>query len=270
LKVIECDYSGVHIHLLYARNGHDFNLLGRDAYQLPDYAQTPQMRQLFKDLLLIALNASPGKKLTGKERALMALERKVSKNPGDYPSELPDLEQAMIDFSEYHEPIKHEFFTGVALKLMYTDSQIVEDVLKEMMLNDIPVLPVHDSFICPKLYEHELYQAMKNSYQKHCKFDVSKAINAPGSTLKPGITIKEDELDRQIEYPLAGDAEYHYDMTTINDEDLLMQMLMYDEENIVETDIQIKFSEEGTVTRNMPAKDESALLKYETWQDEII
>jgi hypothetical protein len=47
-------------------------------------------------------------------------------------------------------------------------------------------------------------------------------------------------------------------------------MLMYDEEKIVETDIQIKFSKEGTVTRTMPTKDESALLKYETWQDEII
>ena len=270
LKVIECDYSGVHISLLYLRNGHDFSLLGRDAYQLPDYAQTPQMRQLFKDLLLIVLNASPSEKYSGKEIALMALRLKVSKNPGDYPPELPDLKQAISDFSEYHEPIKHEFFTGVALKLMYTDSQIVEDVLKTLMLKDIPVLPVHDSFICPKLYEYELYQAMKNSYQKHCKFDVSKAINAPESTQKPGITIKEDELDRQIEYPTMGDAEYHYDMTTISDENLLMQMLIYDEENIVETDIQIKFSEEGTVTRTMPTKDESALLKYETWQDEII
>jgi hypothetical protein len=275
LKVIECDYSGVHIHLLYARNGHDFNLLGRDAYQLPDYAQTPQMRQLFKDLLLAALNAAPkkdknGRLMSGEERAVKALRKKIRLKPDDYPGDLPDIKEAINDFSEYHEPIKHEFFTGVALKLMYTDSQIVEDVLKTMMLKDIPVLPVHDSFICPKLYEYDLYQAMKDSYQKHCKFDISKAITAPERTLKPGITIKEDELDRQIEYPLAGDAEYHYDMTTINDEDLLMQMLMYDEENIVETDIQIKFSEEGTVTRNMPTKDESALLKYETWQDEII
>jgi hypothetical protein len=270
LKIVEFDYSGVHINLLYVRNGQDFSLLGKDAYQLPDYPQTRDMRQLFKDLLLIALNASPSEKLSGKERALRALRRKVSSKPDDYPSDLPDLKQAMADFSEYHEPIKHEFFSGVALKLMYIDSQIVEDVLRAMMLKDIPVLPVHDSFICPKLYEQELYQAMKDSYQKHCKFDISKVIEAPGRKLKAGIKITEDELDRQIEYPLISDIEYHYDITAISDKVLLMQMLLYDEEHIIETDIQIKLYSDGTVTRNLPPKSESSLLKYLTWKDESI
>jgi hypothetical protein len=49
-----------------------------------------------------------------------------------------------------------------------------------------------------------------------------------------------------------------------------MQMLLYDEEHIIETDIQIKLYSDGTVTRNLPPKSESSLLKYLTWKDESI
>jgi hypothetical protein len=264
LKVVEFDYSGVHISLLYAKEGIDFSVQNRDAYTLEGYPETPKMRKLFKDLLLAALNASPkkdkrGRLMSGEERARSALQQKINKKPDDYPNkeQRPDLKDAIADFSEYHEPIKHKFYTGVGLKLMYMDSQIVEDVLKAMMLKDIPVLTVHDSFVCPKLHKHELYQAMKDSYQKHCKFDISKVIGTPGRrVLYPGIKIKEDERDRKIEYPIASDIEYHYDLTTITDEVLLKQILLYDEEQIVENDIYIKIYSDGTVTRRLPSREE--------------
>lgn len=47
MKVIECDYSGIHINLLYAKEGIDFNCLGKDAYQLPEYDITRENRKFF-------------------------------------------------------------------------------------------------------------------------------------------------------------------------------------------------------------------------------
>ncbi len=262
LKVVEFDYSGVHIHLLYAKNGLDYSKLCKDAYQLPEYAETPEMRKLFKELLLAALNASPkknkrGRLMSGEERARSALQRKINRKPDDYPEDLPDLKEAMHDFSEYHHDIKHHFYTGVGLKLMYTDSLIAEDVLRTMMDNNIPVLPVHDSFVCPKLHENELYEAMKAAYQKHCSFDISKRTEPTSNRLViPGIRIKEDELDRRIEYPTDSDIEYHYDMNSIKDQELLRLMFLYGEHEHLETDILIDIKKNGDVIRRLPSMEE--------------
>ena len=67
---MECDYSGIHIHLLYAKEGIDYNILQKDAYQLPSYPQDRKHRSLFKTLQLTAINAK-GDKKTDKTQALL-------------------------------------------------------------------------------------------------------------------------------------------------------------------------------------------------------
>lgn len=69
-KVVECDYSGIHIHLLYAMEGINYGAKGKDAYTLPDYDDDKKTRQLFKTLLLSAINAST------ETKAIRALQEK--------------------------------------------------------------------------------------------------------------------------------------------------------------------------------------------------
>ena len=256
MKTVEHDYSGVHIHLLYAQEGKDFSKYGRDAYTLPDYSDDPKTRNLFKSLLLIAINAAPllnpdgTIKMTGATRALHALHRKVRTWPDDYPDQLPDLKQALSDFGKYHAQIKHHFYQGRGLGLMYRDSRIAEDVLKMMMSQNIPVLPIHDSFVCPKLDEDQLVEAMKVAYRKHCNFDVSKALDAASTRrAKPAIMIKRDELDRNIEYPIIGDEEYYYDLLQVQDEQLIRNIMRFGEDSTFEKYAHIALNKEGKAVR---------------------
>ena len=54
----EIDYSGLHIAILYAREGIDYwKNVGKDPYQIEGYEKSERMRKLLKLILLISVNA---------------------------------------------------------------------------------------------------------------------------------------------------------------------------------------------------------------------
>lgn len=64
-----------------------------------------------------------------------------------------------------HPIIGQHLKTGIGQYLQYLDSQIAFDVMKEMMLShDVPVLPIHDSFIVRKGFQKMLTQQMLDSF----------------------------------------------------------------------------------------------------------
>jgi hypothetical protein len=231
MKVVECDYSGIHIYLLYAKEGVDFNALGKDSYQLPEYEPSKEMRNFFKILLLAALNAD------NPTSAKRALTRKFTKTPYKFPADKPNLDDAIKHFSNYHKPIAHHFFKGVGHSLMNTDSKIAEYVIKRMTDNSIPVLSVHDSFICPKIYEFELMDAMRDAFSAHCGFSIDKAITyykikeSPNQRARPSrtprIKIKHEEQGTNEDLGDYAD-NYMYDLLSIKDSDLINRMIRYD------------------------------------------
>lgn len=218
-KVVECDYSGIHIHLLYAMKGINYGAKGKDAYTLPDYGDDSKTRQLFKTLLLAALNA------TTETKAIQALRQKINFSRSEYPANIPDLKQVLSDFKEYHQPIENYLGSGAGLELMYRDSQIAEHVITTLLDKDIPVLSVHDSFICPTLNYEDLYAAMLAAYRHHYTNEL-KCM----TTVNAIIQIKYSELTYDSEYPYNGEySEYYYDPTTIRDAKLIERMMYYDE-----------------------------------------
>ena len=66
-----------------------------------------------------------------------------------------------------HEPIKHMFFCGMGNNLQYRDSIIAEQVMLHFAKNDIPVLPVHDSFIITAGLFIDLLEVMEKEFKKH-------------------------------------------------------------------------------------------------------
>lgn len=217
-KVVEADYSGIHIHLLYNQAGIDYGRKNQDPYEIPGYPETREYRNLFKKLLLAAINADTP------DDARKALQKDINFNGADYPDQIPDLMKVIDDFKGYHEPIANKLCSGAGLKLMYLDSQIAELVMKSMMKLYVPVLPVHDSFICPKLHSDELMDTMERSYRKI----TGKRL----SNTKYAVQIKEpDEWDRSDGNELLPDEDYYFTPDYTEDMDLINYLILVDECN---------------------------------------
>lgn len=220
-KVVECDYSGISVHILYAMEGINYGLKGKDAYTLPDYGDDDKTRNLFKKLLLSVMNAST------EGKALKSLQWDINYNKLDYPSNIPNLKQVLSDFRDYHQPIaKYLNADGacIGLETMYHDSQIAERVISTLMDKGIPVLSVHDSFICPTIHYEELYSTMISAYQYYYANELNCMADIKGI-----IKIKFSELtyqsDSHHEYEYS---QFYYDPTTIYDMALVERLMEYD------------------------------------------
>jgi len=77
----------------------------------------------------------------------------------------------MTEFRKAHKSIEHHFCNGndTGLRIMNLDSRIALDVIDHFAKQNIPILPVHDSFIVQDKYKHELRLIMEHSYEKHTK-----------------------------------------------------------------------------------------------------
>jgi hypothetical protein len=67
---------------------------------------------------------------------------------------------------EAHAPVADYFFKGIGNSLQFTDSCIAEKVMLEFAQRDIPVLPVHDSFVVNRHFEAsgDLEEVMRKAY----------------------------------------------------------------------------------------------------------
>lgn len=148
----EIDYKSHHIVILYSLVGKDYyddsNYYG-DAYTMEGSPQTEDTRTFFKQLMLSCINSKS--ELAAIKS--MQFEINCSNKYGNKPLLLPagmTISSAINSLKQKHEPISQYFFSGIGLKLQNIDSQITSGVLNDCTLNDIPVLSIHDSFICKK------------------------------------------------------------------------------------------------------------------------
>lgn len=152
----EFDYSGMSLNILYAME--NTAPPEGDPYELDGY-DSAIYRETIKKAFNAVLNA------TGK----------IDERKFDLP---PDkkLEDIIDDLEDRHQPISKHFRSGVGLELMRKDSDIAELVMLKMIEQDIPALPIHDSFIIPNTllkgeevhYDHEraLKTAMIEAYEE--------------------------------------------------------------------------------------------------------
>ena len=158
-RLIELDYSGLHIALLYAKKGIRYT---EDPYSIPGYG--PEYRKLFKQIMLTVINASSF------EEARRAIQVKVNKDrSGKYPKGVK-IKPLLESFCQRHEPIREYFFTGIGVFLQRTDATFTEHVLSHFVRTGTLVLPVHDSFMVASSHEQELLSVMEDTYRRETGF----------------------------------------------------------------------------------------------------
>ncbi len=73
--------------------------------------------------------------------------------------------------ANHHDPIREHFRKGEGLELMNLESRICEDVMMNGLKENIPVLPIHDSFLVPDRASEWLEATMKDCYRRQFSFD---------------------------------------------------------------------------------------------------
>ena len=146
-RTAEFDYGRLHPTILYAKKG---LTLSEDAYDI-GVGKGNEHRDVIKQLF----------------NAMVQM-----KEPQDRPPKVKfsqtgkTWKQLKSLILEKHEPIKDKFFCGMGNKLQFEDSQLAEKVMLHFAKQDIPVLPVHDSFIIIRGLWAELFGVMKDEFEK--------------------------------------------------------------------------------------------------------
>ena len=203
-EVVECDYSSLHPTMLYTMVG----ATPPDNIYLIDKGSNPQLRKEYKAVLLVSINHKDPETLWSavslhfrEELGYQAGDERLTKNY------IMGIYERLL---EHNKPIANYMNTGVALRLMRKDSEIADKIMYEFVTRGIPIRCIHDSFIVPAEYEHELKvlmveffkEVMDTEYEigiateRVMKNNPKKAIDAPvlNVEIEEGEAVEADDL----------------------------------------------------------------------------
>jgi hypothetical protein len=185
-EVEELDYSASHPHLLYSwekqQAPNDFYL--RVINQLKKMGFPSATKEMVKKIFLVSINAkseSELKQVLYKDRLDEISANVYRQNLGLLPRliVLDEMKKMMLKpktilkaYKSVHPLIRKYFFTNQSNKLMFEESEILTDVLLELMKLEIPALPIHDSLLFPKQYKDKVKQVMLDCYHNHTGFKI--------------------------------------------------------------------------------------------------
>ncbi len=67
-----------------------------------------------------------------------------------------------------HAVIAEQFWCGVGFRLMFSESQILMDVLSRLEQSDILGLPLHDGLLVPDSRAEDTKRVMEETFSDHC------------------------------------------------------------------------------------------------------
>jgi hypothetical protein len=149
---VECDYSGMALRCLYAKEGLDIG--NADPYDigLPNYGgRADPRRAIVKDYVNAALNDVDNKYRLNSDKL---------KCLGVTSSQLRKL------VNHRHHQVAGYFHSGIGLHLQFIDSQIAEAVMLRFADQNEAVLPIHDSFIVQARWESQLAAVMEEEFTR--------------------------------------------------------------------------------------------------------
>ncbi|WP_131505501.1 hypothetical protein [Limimaricola cinnabarinus] len=145
---VEADFRGLHPAILFAKNGLS---IPSDPYALvPGVAGNETLREHAKKTLLALLNASDGD----------------TAEPRGFDSEVHGMtaEHFRQVVRDAFHMLPGIFGAGIGLSLQSEDSDLAEQIMLHFADLDVPVLPVHDSFIVTRDHEHDLIKVMQEVF----------------------------------------------------------------------------------------------------------
>lgn len=146
-RTAELDYSRFHISIAYAQLG---LTPPEDSYKIHTKVSV--------EITKYAINA-------------MLNSKDIVKKHKDFNARTCGMtwEKFIKLIEEVHQPIVTNgmWMKGYGLTLQYLDSILAEEVMLHFAKQDIPCLPIHDSFIVPEQYQEELREIMSTTYKLH-------------------------------------------------------------------------------------------------------
>ena len=190
---IEDDLSALHIMLIYAQQGLEYDWDGDDPYYIPikfinDYDQARLVGKLF---LLTALNAKD--KASGFAAARSAFTDNDIRYKGKFNQEF--FEGYLKRVKDKHPPLAEYLCSNAGVGLMNLDAQLADRVIQTFVRQEQPILCVHDSFIVEFHNDELLEHAMKHAAQFLIK-ELKVKTKRKGEGL--GHYPREKEFDEQF------------------------------------------------------------------------
>jgi len=194
-KTVEYDYSSMNPHIIYLMDGKH---LGEDAYNRVYDGD-------HRDIVKTAMSA------------MLMAKTPLKSAPKDLKGELKEADLSWTELRERilkaHKAIEHLFFKGNGKHLQFEDSKIAERVLLSFARQDIPIYPIHDSFIGHHGYGDtgELEEEMRRAFYESFKTDIPIKQEV---VLQIGKEKTEEEkkdfkfLDMSLEAIWKGDERY--------------------------------------------------------------
>lgn len=170
-NVVEFDFSGMHIHIMYALEGKKLKDFNREPYIFTKNNDTDNIRPFIKRLFLTAVNCEDD------TECLRSLRKHLRENAGSYPEKAPNLKELLTIIREYHPEISNYINKGKGPKFQYFDSLIAEITIDVLTKKGIPVLCVHDSFVCKNIDSDVVIRTMKEAYIKVLNTELRKHGN---------------------------------------------------------------------------------------------
>ena len=178
----EFDYGRIHPTILYADEG---IVLEDDAYDIG-------IGKEHRDIVKQSFNA------------MVQAKSKLTTPPKDIDwkstgKTWQELRQLILD---KHAPFKDSFFCGMGNRLQFKDSQLAEQIMLHFAKRDIPVLPVHDSFIIIRGLYSELATAMHEEFEKMFGVPISIDDSAKASL----VSFAPEDID--VDWLISETDEY--------------------------------------------------------------
>ena len=207
---VELDYSSLHPNILTVEAGlepiDDVYTLG---YQVEEQFDQTQQRLILKGLMLTLLNAK------NQEDAYKAFKY-------DQPTGHPFKRLKLTQFNRYveaiinkHPHLENSLGADQGIRLMYIDSQIIEQIIILTTTNKIPILTVHDSVICREQDEEPVRSFMKIAtykvLSKQLNFDTNRIsmMRAVQSTKQEDKELFEGLYNKAVKQDVGPSTDYH-------------------------------------------------------------
>ncbi len=187
-RTVEIDYSQIHPRIIYQEAG--IELVG-DAYDIPGWKGTKELRDLCKAAFNILVNATCYKSALGALAWEMGGDRQGA-------------EELIDAIKERHRDVAECFHSGVGLRLQGLDARIAEIVLTEMTVKrGIPVLPIHDSFVVAESHRTMLVRVMQKAFER-----------VVGKTSDPEQIVKANVRNTEVVTETCGHTDYKWNSSS--------------------------------------------------------
>lgn len=181
-KTVEVDYKAFHIYLLYSIVGLNFfEYSNDDAYSVDGYDTDDVHRSFFKTVLLTVLNSRNEAEAIKGIRWKTIKTTKKGKPSKDRLKLPPDIDyetgikKAIDSFMIKHNRVSRFFYTNIGKCLQFFESEIAETIIVHFTSKQIPILCIHDSFVCNAVYKDELKNKLIDTFSE---FNLGLEVNA--------------------------------------------------------------------------------------------